>query len=126
MSLAILPRKERPQSLKWLIPELTTLQKVHDIVREQVGYEFRVNSKESRFLKPRQVAMWLMRKASNASYPEISYFYKLHHTTVIHSVQQIDWQRAHNEACFADTEFLWSLVLKAISRESIPASESGA
>jgi len=126
MSLAILPKKERPQSLKWLIPELSSVEAVHNIVLQQVGYDFRLKSHEVKFVKPRQIAIWLMRHVCNESFPQIARFYSLHHTTVLYAERIIERERKRNPACYADTELLRLLVEKAISRESIPASTFGA
>ena len=126
MSLAILPKKERPQALQWLIPCLSSCEAIHNIVMQQVGYDFRLKSNEARFVKPRQVAIWLMRQVANSSYPQIAHFYSLDHSTVMYTVRKIDRVRAQNLACFEDTELLKSLVQKAILRENNPASKSGA
>ena len=126
MSLAILPKKEHPQSLKWLIPELSSVEVVHNIVLQQVGYDFRLKSNEPKFVKPRQLAIWLMRRVTTSSYPHIARFYSLHHTTVLYAERTIERERRRNPACFSDTELLRSLVEKAIVRGNTPASESGA
>ena len=124
MSLAILPKKERPQSLKWLIPCLSSCEAVHNVVMQQVGYDFRLKSNEAKFVKPRQIAIWLMRRVARSSYPQIARFYSLHHTTVIYSEHIIERERKRNPACYSDTELLRGLVEKAISRGSTQASES--
>lgn len=114
MSLAILPKKEPPQSLKWLIPQLSRLESIHNVVLDQVGYDFKVKSNEARFVKPRQISIWLMRAVCNSSYPQIARFYSLHHTTVMYAERTIDRERRRNRACFADTELLRSLAEKSI------------
>ena len=124
MSLAILPKKERPQSLQWLIPCLSSCEAVHNIVLQQVGYDFRLKSNEAKFVKPRQMAIWLMRHVCNSSYPQIARFYLLHHTTVLYAERTVERERKRNPACYADTELLRSLVEKAISRGNTPASTS--
>jgi chromosomal replication initiation ATPase DnaA len=126
MTLAILPKKEQPQSLKWLIPALSSLEVIHGIVVEQVGYEFRLKSNEAKFVKPRQLSIWLMRHFANASYPHIGRFYKLHHTTVIHSERVIERERQRSPECASDIRLLLSLVQNTIVRGSTPASTSGA
>ena len=106
MSLAILPKKERPQSLKWLIPCLSSCEAVHNVVMQQVGYDFRLKSNEAKFVKPRQIAIWLMRHVAGSSYPQIARFYSLHHTTVMYAEHIIERERKRNLACYSDTELL--------------------
>jgi chromosomal replication initiation ATPase DnaA len=126
MPLAVIPKKEQPQSLQWLIPVISSLEMIHRTVVEQVGYDFRLKSNEWKFVRPRQMSIWLMRHFANASYPHIGRFYKLHHTTVIHSERVIERERQKNAACSSDIRLLLALVQKATSRENIPASTSGA
>ena len=52
--------------------------------------DLRARSNMRQFLVPRQVAMYLCKKLTNKSYPEIArHFGGKHHTTVIHSVEKI-------------------------------------
>ncbi|PYS36723.1 MAG: chromosomal replication initiator protein DnaA [Acidobacteria bacterium] len=51
----------------------------------------RVRSNARHFLVPRQIAMYLCKRLTKASYPEIArQFGGKHHTTVIHSVEKIE------------------------------------
>ena len=53
--------------------------------------DLRARSNMRQVLVPRQVAMYLCKKLTNKSYPEIArHFGGKHHTTVIHSVEKID------------------------------------
>ena len=50
----------------------------------------RVRSNSKHLLLPRQVAMYLCKKLTKHSYPEIArHFGGKHHTTVMHSVEKI-------------------------------------
>jgi chromosomal replication initiator protein len=53
--------------------------------------DLRARSNMRQVLVPRQVAMYLCKKLTGKSYPEIArQFGGKHHTTVIHSVEKID------------------------------------
>lgn len=52
----------------------------------------RTNSRQIVF--PRQVAMYLCKRLTDLSYPEIGKLFTKHHTTVIHSVEKIEQARS--------------------------------
>lgn len=47
-------------------------------------------SKQQQICHPRQVAWWIMREATPASFPEIGQMFHVHHTTVFHGVEKIE------------------------------------
>ena len=54
-------------------------------------------SNRKEIVVPRQVAMYLVKELTSASLPEIGRFFGgKHHTTVIHSINKIEEQRAHD------------------------------
>lgn len=40
--------------------------------------------------QPRQLAIWLARRLTKLSYPEIGIHFRLHHTTIMHADRQAD------------------------------------
>jgi chromosomal replication initiator protein len=55
----------------------------------------RNNSRE--VAAPRQIAMWLCRKLTAASLPEIGAEFNKHHTTVLHSIEKVEGKMTANK-----------------------------
>lgn len=74
---------------------LSPLMKIHRGVRERFKYEFNMAGNEHRFVVPRQISMYLMKRLLPwASYPLIGIFYGgRHHTTVMHAIRRIEEDR---------------------------------
>jgi chromosomal replication initiator protein len=79
--------------------------------------EMRSQSRSSRVTTPRQVAMYLMRRHCNLSYPEIGRRFGRHHTTALHSDRVVQEQLADNAGLRA------AIVL--IEKELLRNSEAG-
>lgn len=61
--------------------------------------DLRSNRRTKELVHPRQVAMYLARKITRASYPEIGrHFGKKDHTTVMYSVRKVEEELKHNPA----------------------------
>jgi chromosomal replication initiator protein len=75
-------------------PEVITISKIQKAVASNYGIstdELLSRSNARRFSVPRQIAMYLCKRLTKHSYPEIGRaFGGKHHTTVIHSVEKID------------------------------------
>lgn len=57
-------------------------------------------------VKPRQVAMWLAKKLTLRSLPEVGRLFDRDHTTVLHAVRKIDAQRNVNQKLKEETDIL--------------------
>jgi chromosomal replication initiator protein len=79
--------------------------------------DLRSQSRASRVTTPRQVAMYLMRRHCNLSYPEIGRRFGRHHTTALHSDRVVQEQLADNAGLRA------AIVL--IEKELLRNSEAG-
>jgi chromosomal replication initiator protein len=70
-------------------------------VAEQFGLrlvEIKAKNNSRAIVYPRQIAMYLAKHLTEASLPEIGrQFGGKHHTTVLHSVEKIEKQRAHDK-----------------------------
>ena len=96
------------------------LGRVHRLMVELIGYDFRGPSNEIEHCRPRQVAMWLMREILGASYPSIARYYLKNHTTVIHSVQRVSALRRTNAEAKRETDELLAEI-----RTALKSSASG-
>lgn len=106
----------REFALRWLIPEYSSVDQIHRLVVDAVGYDFRGRSNETKFVRPRQLAIWIMLRVTGASLGQIARFYVLHHTTVLYSARQIERQRAINSDCFHDSEALRDQALSLVQQ----------
>jgi chromosomal replication initiator protein len=79
--------------------------------------DLRSQSRASRVTTPRQVAMYLMRRHCNLSYPEIGRRFARHHTTALHSDRVVQEQLTDNAGLRA------AIVL--IEKELLRNSEAG-
>jgi chromosomal replication initiator protein len=76
-----------------------------DIIHQKVGEYFRISpdelkslSRQRSILYPRQVAMYLCRKLTDSSLPEIGRFFGgKNHTTVLHAIEKIEQEIAQDE-----------------------------
>lgn len=87
-------------------------------IQDRVGQYFKISSEELRsvtrqrsVLYPRQLAMYLCRKLTDASLPEIGrLFGGKNHTTVLHAVAKIEQEIAHDEHKKHLIEYLSKLI----------------
>jgi chromosomal replication initiation ATPase DnaA len=107
--------------LRWLQPQHSQQKEIHDLVVREVGYEFKIRSREKKYVRSRQTAMWLMQQQGAGSVAKIGRFYGLHHTTVMYALKIVERDRKTRPECLAATDHLLSL-LRAPG--SIPASKS--
>jgi hypothetical protein len=91
------------------------LGRVHRLLVDIIGYDFRTRSNEPEYCRPRQVAMWLMREILGASYPAIARYYLKDSTTVLHSVRRVDAKRRTNAQAKHETDELLSEIQKTIT-----------
>jgi len=68
--------------------------------------ELRTSSRSSRVTVPRQISMYLMRRHSDLSYPEIGHRFHRHHTTGIHAYRRISSDREKNSDLRATLDLL--------------------
>ena len=58
--------------------------------------ELRSGSTDPGITFPRQIAMYLAREVTSASFPQIGRHYSRHHSTVIHAVKNVRKETEHN------------------------------
>ena len=80
---------QKPRSLKKSSKINRVIQTVCDeftIAREQI-----LGPRRSRYLsRPRQIAFWLCRETTQASFPQIGMAFDRDHTTILHGCRQVD------------------------------------
>lgn len=109
---------ERRKRFPWLTNgkgRPADLGRIHRLLVDVVGYDFKPESNEPEFCRPRQVAMWLMREIMQASYPAIARFYSKNHATVMHSVRRVEVNRRTNKQAKIETDQLLSEIRAKIN-----------
>jgi hypothetical protein len=96
----------------------TDLGRIHRLMVDLIGYDFRSPSNEPEHCRPRQVAMWLMRQILSASYPAIARFYLKDSSTVLHSVRRVDAKRRTNAQAKSETDELLREIRNTINSVS--------
>ena len=66
--------------------------------------EIKSKSNSRQITYPRQIAMYLCKRLTEMSYPEIGKVFNKHHSTVMYSVEQIERRRADDERLAAQLE----------------------
>lgn len=86
-----------------------TTRNVEDTVRTHFNIRrdlFISNRRDRKIARPRQIAMYLARKFTKASLPQIGMHFCKDHTTVLHACQRIEALIASNEAVAASVSEL--------------------
>lgn len=69
--------------------------------------ELQGKSRKQEIVRPRQVAMYLLRKENNASFPSIGYLFGgRDHTTAMHACEKVEKMLEHNEDIAQDINFI--------------------
>ena len=85
-------RKEAIQSIRQLVCE-------HFYLREMRDPELTVRTNRRAYVLPRQIAMYIAKQLTGASFEEIGReFGGKHHTTVLHAVNKVEAMRRVDEA----------------------------
>jgi chromosomal replication initiator protein len=80
--------------------------------------ELRTSSRSPRVTLPRQLAMYLMRRHSSLSYPEIGQRFHRHHTTAIHACRRISSERDRKSDLRATLDLLEKELVRLLDEEN--------
>ncbi len=74
--------------------------------------ELRARARTPRVTAPRQIAMYLLRRHCDLSYPEIGQRLRRHHTTALYAFRKLEQQRHENASLHATLDLLEKELLK--------------
>jgi chromosomal replication initiator protein len=86
---------------------MTTIRQIEQAVAQHFGIPaaiLRGSSRERRYARPRQVAMYMAREMTARSYPEIGRHFSRDHSTVIHGCRRVARIAAEDEDFRRDVE----------------------
>jgi chromosomal replication initiator protein len=106
------------EALKDILPPPKPRQITIELIQKEVCHYFKIEQGEilskkrnKQLVHPRQVAMFLCRKLTDASYPLIGdQFGGRDHTTVMHAVEKIEKEMENNKELFSTVEQLYKQI----------------
>ena len=92
-----------PYSAPGVDHNATLTHMIERIISEATGvYNIHDTSRRQATVKPRQIAMWLIRRHTKNSYAAISRRYRKNHATVIHACRTVDNMREYRDPDYYD------------------------